>query len=206
MELSRQGYWGRLPFPSPGDLPSPGIKPASLALAGEFFATEPPGKPAHGQCAPGYLHIQMCLLYGNVKEVFSDLGFWKDELHWVRPKLIFPAVDWWMPEHPRKDRICLLDPIGKGVCGLSEGENRRWASEVSWGAAQATQHWVHTETELLWHPWPNSECLLVSTQASLLSSCSLSGEILLVHVFPWIFASVITWKTSEMVLTVVDWP
>ena len=36
----RQEYWSRLPFPSPGDLPSPGIKPesfASLALAGRFF-------------------------------------------------------------------------------------------------------------------------------------------------------------------------
>ena len=75
MELSRQGYWGRLPFPSPGDLPNPGIEPASLALAGEFFATEPPGKPVNGQCAPGYLHIQTCLLWGTVKEVFSNLGF-----------------------------------------------------------------------------------------------------------------------------------
>ena len=32
-------------FPSPGDLPDPGIKPASHALAGRFFTTEPPGKP-----------------------------------------------------------------------------------------------------------------------------------------------------------------
>ena len=32
-------------FPSPGDLPDPGIKQASPALAGRFFTTEPPGKP-----------------------------------------------------------------------------------------------------------------------------------------------------------------
>ena len=40
--FSRQEYWSRLPFPSPGDLPDPGIKPTSLespALAGEFFTT-----------------------------------------------------------------------------------------------------------------------------------------------------------------------
>ena len=37
--FSRQEYWSRLPCPPPGDLPSPGIKPASLALAGEFFTT-----------------------------------------------------------------------------------------------------------------------------------------------------------------------
>ena len=34
-----------LPFPSPGDRPHPGIKPTSLALAGEFFTTESLGKP-----------------------------------------------------------------------------------------------------------------------------------------------------------------
>ena len=32
MEFSRQEHWSGLPFPSPGDLPNPGIKPASLAL------------------------------------------------------------------------------------------------------------------------------------------------------------------------------
>ena len=45
MELSRQEYSGRLPFPSPGDLSVIRIKPASPALAGRFFTTEPPGKP-----------------------------------------------------------------------------------------------------------------------------------------------------------------
>ena len=44
MGFSRQEYWSRLPFPSPGDLPDPGIKPASPALACGFFTTEPPGK------------------------------------------------------------------------------------------------------------------------------------------------------------------
>ena len=46
--ISRQEYWSGLPFPSPGDLPNSGIKPASLTfptLAGGFFTAEPPGKP-----------------------------------------------------------------------------------------------------------------------------------------------------------------
>ena len=34
-----QEYWSGLPFPSPGDLSNPGIKPTSLALAGGFFTT-----------------------------------------------------------------------------------------------------------------------------------------------------------------------
>jgi len=48
MEFSKQEYWNGLPFPTPGDLPNPGIKPASVAfpaLAGRFFTTAPPGKP-----------------------------------------------------------------------------------------------------------------------------------------------------------------
>ena len=37
LEFSRHGYWSGQPFPSPGDLPYPGIKPGSPALAGGFF-------------------------------------------------------------------------------------------------------------------------------------------------------------------------
>ena len=51
MEFSRQEYWSGLPFPTPGDLPDPGIKPTSLespVLAGGFFTTEPLRKPNHG--------------------------------------------------------------------------------------------------------------------------------------------------------------
>ena len=39
LEFSRQEYWTDLPFPNLGDLPDPGIKPTSPALAGGFFAT-----------------------------------------------------------------------------------------------------------------------------------------------------------------------
>ena len=45
MEFSRQEYWSGLPFPSPEDLPRPGIETMSFALVGGFFTTEPPGKP-----------------------------------------------------------------------------------------------------------------------------------------------------------------
>ena len=51
MEFSRQEYQSGLPFPTPRDLPDPGIKsvtPESLALAGGFFTTKPPGEiPCH---------------------------------------------------------------------------------------------------------------------------------------------------------------
>ena len=48
MGSSWQESWSGLPFPTPVDLPHPGMEPASLvspASAGGFFTTEPPGKP-----------------------------------------------------------------------------------------------------------------------------------------------------------------
>ena len=44
VEFPRQEYWSGLLFLSTGDLPDRGIEPASPALAGGFFTTEPPGK------------------------------------------------------------------------------------------------------------------------------------------------------------------
>ena len=43
--FSRQEHWSGLPFPSPGDLPNPGIEPRSLALQADALPSEPPGKP-----------------------------------------------------------------------------------------------------------------------------------------------------------------
>ena len=40
MEFSRQEYQSGLPFPSPGDLPNPGIKPGSAALQADSLPTE----------------------------------------------------------------------------------------------------------------------------------------------------------------------
>ena len=41
--FSRQEYWSGLPFPSPGDLPNPGIEPRSPALEAGALTSEPPG-------------------------------------------------------------------------------------------------------------------------------------------------------------------
>ena len=43
--FSRQEYWSGLPFPSPVDLPDPGIKPGFPALQADALPSEPPGKP-----------------------------------------------------------------------------------------------------------------------------------------------------------------
>ena len=47
VEFSRQEYWSGELFPSPGDLPNPGIKPRSPALQADSSLSEPPGKPLY---------------------------------------------------------------------------------------------------------------------------------------------------------------
>ena len=49
MGFSRQECWSGLPFPSPGDLPDPGIKPGSPTLQADALPSEPPGKPSPPQ-------------------------------------------------------------------------------------------------------------------------------------------------------------
>ena len=54
MEFSRQEYWSGLPFPSPGDLPNPGIEPGSPALQVDALPSEPPGNPSSNTYTKAY--------------------------------------------------------------------------------------------------------------------------------------------------------
>ena len=64
MGFPRQEYWSGLPFPSPGDLPDPGIEPGSPILQADSLLCEPPGKPMFIYFI-AYLFI---FLIGYVKE------------------------------------------------------------------------------------------------------------------------------------------
>ena len=63
--FSRQEYWSGLPFPSPGDLPDPGIEPRSPTLQADTLPSKPPGKPKgvkgktafHGM---DLIHVKLC--------------------------------------------------------------------------------------------------------------------------------------------------
>ena len=59
-EIPKQEYWSRLPFISQGDLPHPGIKPTSPALAGGFSTTEPTGKPIRNYSVQFSSFTQAC--------------------------------------------------------------------------------------------------------------------------------------------------
>ena len=58
MGFFRQEYWSGLPFPTPGDLPDPRIKPTSPALAGGFFSIKPPGKAPY-VCIHVYISVHI---------------------------------------------------------------------------------------------------------------------------------------------------
>ena len=67
MGFPRQEFWSGLPFPSPGDLPNPGVKPVSTALQADFilffiylfFATEPVAKPLTRSYFTGNSHTEL---------------------------------------------------------------------------------------------------------------------------------------------------
>ena len=63
MGFSRPEYWSELPFPSPGDLPKPGIKPGSPVLQADSLPAEPRGKPLH-----------LCINHFNKKMILCE-GF-----------------------------------------------------------------------------------------------------------------------------------
>ena len=67
MGFSRQEYWGGLPFPSPEDLPNPGIEPGSPALQADALPSEPPGKPLEEGINTTKLLLKVALSVWTVK-------------------------------------------------------------------------------------------------------------------------------------------
>ena len=86
----RQGCWSGLPFPSPGDLPDAGTELVPLALAGGFFAPEPPGSPslALGFHFQGHLKVAslspngLCSLAITLEFQLSQWDFMLQEGEW----------------------------------------------------------------------------------------------------------------------------
>ena len=69
MEFSRQEYWSGLPCPLPGDLPDPGIEPASPALHADSLLSEPPEKPTLKQCTQNPIHSKALCRSSNLRGV-----------------------------------------------------------------------------------------------------------------------------------------
>ena len=75
MEFSRQEYWSGLPFPSPGDLPNPGIKPGSPALQADAL----PSEPVFNILDDSYSNNKN-VCYFPIFSLFFFSGFWQHML------------------------------------------------------------------------------------------------------------------------------
>ena len=85
MGFSRQEYWSGLPFPSPGDLPKPGIEPGSPALQADALLTEPPGR------AEGEEELRSILM--KVKEESEKVGL-KLSIQKMKIMVSGPITSW----------------------------------------------------------------------------------------------------------------
>jgi len=116
LEFSRPEYWSGKPFPSPGDVPNPGIKPRSPMLQAEFLPTKPSGKPKNTgvgslsllqwifltqQLNWDLLHCRWILYqlsYHNSQKTFiEDVGKWDFLEYWI---------DCWL-QHLRRNLIAV---------------------------------------------------------------------------------------------------
>ena len=77
MGFSRQEYWSGVPFPSPGDLPDPGIEPGSPEFQVDALTSEPPGKPkkedeTDKKGHENLRHVNIIKYYAVIKITFSS--------------------------------------------------------------------------------------------------------------------------------------
>ena len=70
VEFSRQEYWRGLPFPTPVDLPNPGIKPRSLTLQADSLLAELSGKPLH------IIHFKYLPIIHWAKKILDAFELW----------------------------------------------------------------------------------------------------------------------------------
>ena len=148
MGFSRQEYWSRLPFPSPGDLPDSGIKPRSSALWADSLPSEPPGKPKNSGVG------SLSLLQG----IFLTQELNRGLLHCRR---IFYQLSYqgFPGGSDSKESACTVPDLGSiSGLGRSPGEENDNTLQYSClenpmdgGSWQATVHgvtWGHKESDM----------------------------------------------------------
>ena len=99
--FSRQEYWSGLPFPSPGDLPNPEIKPRSSTMQADSLPTELPGKPIRpGNSVPRnifqrikntrphkklYMNVHSSISHNSQNETVQMSTNW-----WINEQIVYP--------------------------------------------------------------------------------------------------------------------
>ena len=158
MGFSRQKYWSGLPFPSPGDLPNPGIKTGSPALQADALPSEAPGKPQCNvyvyqitllstthilQFYVNYASIKLKLKKGKTKETEPHIPLGVDRVQQYDPvvHILSLFIDWLVCKHWMACAIesavflcqaSLVAPLVKNPPEVWETWVRSWVGKIPW--------------------------------------------------------------------------
>ena len=159
MGFSRQEYWSGLPFPSPGDLPNPGIEARSPAVADGFSTAEPPGKPtavitAHPAVLlwPPPLLLSMSLLLLLVLLVLQRMS--PTSARSSTPYFSAMTTQWYLMQPPG---LAFLDPQQEALLGLDNFEINtlpcpsQGTAVSQWSVPSQRWHSAHIPIPTLWH-------------------------------------------------------
>ena len=142
-DFSRQEYWSRLPFPSPRDLPDPGIEPESPTLEADALSSKPPGKP---QCSKPRFYSRIGKIPGkrnsnplqySCLENPMDRGAWQSTV----PEVARVGHD--LATKPPPPPCASQDPLTAGIwlCVnyrvIKQGQGRVW---FQWNLPGDPQH------------------------------------------------------------------
>ena len=94
MEVSRQEYWSGLLFPSPRDLPDPGVEPWSPALQADSLPSDPPGEPS---CILNY-KAKSSITSSEIMELHA-YGIYSIKQKWVKGNWIKYGILNWYNDH-----------------------------------------------------------------------------------------------------------
>ena len=153
MDFSRQEYWNGLPFPSPGDLPNPGIEARSPALQADSLLSEPPGKPNWY-----ILHI----ITKEKNSCHNQNMYINENYHWIRKWCSHlkasTTSDWLVTEgtasfsdrssgvSPATSHLSILTTLWGRHCYylyITEGKTVAWKGEVMCpGSLRTERCWV----------------------------------------------------------------
>ena len=151
MELSRQEYWNMLPFPSPGDLPDPGIKPRSPALQGDSLFSGSPGEHNAREITLNVLNCPRDERSGSLYQSCFKAAAW---IHssWLKATSRLIAVMRTTADRSGFQAWSLLEEqlLQAGVGVAAEGDTARIPATgegSGWGggASAGSDRWLHPE-------------------------------------------------------------
>ena len=161
--FSRQEYWSGLPFPYPGDVPNPGIKPGSPAFQANALTSEPPGKPNRRaqitDCSPkqplndlnNLAVIPQKAKTHTLVSVFLKIWEWK--ILWLHfdcqdEQKVHPWKVWQQGMRQRRLKESLLTPEQSWLASLAGMS--RWWGQPSVTKTCSWNGWMQDSSQSRW--------------------------------------------------------